>query len=144
MVRRFIKTGVGFLAVGLAMGFWLVVQRELMDMYSHPNLVSAHAHAVLIGFVMFLILGVALWLFPRASKEDTRYSPGRAAAYWILFIATASWVRGRSGRGMVRLAAAGVGGGAGRARLGGGPALLLLGHVDPDPPGGQPDTGSEG
>ncbi len=91
LVRRFIKTGVGFLAVGLVLGFWLVVQRELMGAYPHPNLVSAHAHAVLIGFVMFLILGVALWLFPRAAKDDTRYSPRRAAtAYWILFIATAS------------------------------------------------------
>ena len=91
LVRRFIKTGIGFLAVGLLLGFWLVVQRELLGRYPHPNLVSAHAHAVLIGFVMFLILGVALWLFPRAAKEDTRYTPGRAsAAYWILFIATAS------------------------------------------------------
>jgi heme/copper-type cytochrome/quinol oxidase subunit 1 len=90
LVRRFIKTGVGFLAVGLVLGFWLVVQRELLGRFPDPNLVSAHAHAVLIGFVMFLILGVALWLFPRAAKEDTRYSPGRAtASYWILFIATA-------------------------------------------------------
>ncbi|NIY12994.1 MAG: hypothetical protein GWN02_34075, partial [Gemmatimonadetes bacterium] len=74
-MRRFIKTGVAFLAVGLVLGFWLLVQRELVGVYPHPNLVSAHAHAVLIGFVMFLILGVALWLFPRAAKEDTRYSP---------------------------------------------------------------------
>lgn len=91
LVRRFIKTGVGFLTVGLLLGFWLMVQRELMGRYPHPNLVSAHTHAVLIGFVMFLILGVALWLFPRAAKDDTRYTPGRAAAaYWILFIATAA------------------------------------------------------
>jgi heme/copper-type cytochrome/quinol oxidase subunit 1 len=90
LVRRFIKTGVGFLALGLVLGFWLVVQREILGRFPHPNLVSAHAHAVLIGFVMFLILGVALWLFPRAAKDDTRYSPGRAAAaYWILFTATA-------------------------------------------------------
>lgn len=91
LVRRFIKTGIGFLAVGLALGFWLVVQRELLGRWPHPNLVSAHAHAVLIGFVMFLILGVALWLFPRAAKDDTRYTPGRAeAAYWILFVSTSS------------------------------------------------------
>jgi len=90
LVRRFIKTGIGFLAVGLVLGFWLLVQRELLGRWPHPNLVSAHAHAVLIGFVMFMILGVALWLFPRAAKEDTRYSPGRVeAAYWILFVSTA-------------------------------------------------------
>jgi heme/copper-type cytochrome/quinol oxidase subunit 1 len=90
LVRRFIKTGIAFLVVGLTLGFWLLVQRELLDVWPHPNLVSAHAHAVLVGFVMFLILGVALWLFPRAPKGDTRYSPERAAAaYWILLVATA-------------------------------------------------------
>jgi heme/copper-type cytochrome/quinol oxidase subunit 1 len=90
LVRRFIKTGVGFLAVGLLLGFWLMVQRELLGVWPHRNLVSAHVHAVLIGFVMFMILGVALWLFPRAAKEDTRYTPERAeAAYWILFVSTA-------------------------------------------------------
>lgn len=89
LVRRFIKTGVAFLGIGLVLGFWLLVQREILGVWPHPNLVSAHAHAVLVGFVMFMILGVALWLFPRASKEDTRYSPGRAAAsYWILLVAT--------------------------------------------------------
>jgi heme/copper-type cytochrome/quinol oxidase subunit 1 len=91
LVRRFIKTGIGFLILGLALGFWLLVQRELLGAWPHPRLVSAHAHAVLVGFVMFLILGVALWLFPRAPKGDTRYTPGRAAAaYWILLVATAS------------------------------------------------------
>jgi cbb3-type cytochrome oxidase subunit 1 len=53
--------------------------------------VSAHAHAVFVGFVLFIIFGVALWLFPRAPKDDQRYSPARAAAaYWILTLATGS------------------------------------------------------
>ncbi len=90
LVRRYIKTGIAFLALGLVLGFWMLVQREIVGQWPHPNLVSAHAHAVLIGFVMFLILGVALWLFPRAAKDDTRYSPARAeAAYWILLASTA-------------------------------------------------------
>ena len=102
LVRRFIKTGIGFLAVGLVLGFWLLVRRELLGRFPHPNLVSAHAHAVLVGFVMFLILGVALWLFPRATKGDTRYSPARAeAAYWILFISTAGRFVAEAGRAWV-------------------------------------------
>jgi len=89
LVRRFIKTGIGFLAAGLALGLWMLVRREFAGVWPHPCLVSAHAHAVLAGFVMFLILGVALWLFPRAEKRDTRYRPERVeAAYWILTIAT--------------------------------------------------------
>lgn len=91
LVRRFIKTGIVFLFAGLALGGYLLVRRELFGVWPHPHLVSAHAHAVLVGFVMFLILGVALWLFPRAEKGDTRYRPGRVeAAYWILVVATAA------------------------------------------------------
>jgi cytochrome bd-type quinol oxidase subunit 2 len=38
---------------------------------------------------MFLILGVALWLFPRAPKEDRRYSPARMTiVYWLLTVST--------------------------------------------------------
>lgn len=89
LVRRFIKTGVLFLFSGLVLGAWLLVRRELYGIWPHPHLVSAHAHAVLVGFVMFLIFGVALWLFPRAPKDDTRYSPARiTGAYWILALST--------------------------------------------------------
>jgi hypothetical protein len=88
-VRRFIKTGIGFLVVGLALGLYMLVQRELLGRWAHPSLSSAHTHAVFFGFVIFLILGVALWLFPRAASGDTRYSPERIeASYWILTLAT--------------------------------------------------------
>ena len=90
-VRRFIKTGIGFLALGLTLGLVLLVRRELFGIWPEPYLVSAHAHAVLVGFVMFLILGVGLWLFPRATKEDERYRPALIdAAYWVLLAATAT------------------------------------------------------
>jgi cbb3-type cytochrome oxidase subunit 1 len=89
LVRRFIKTGIGFLFAGLLLGGYMLAQRELFGIWPHPYLKSAHAHAVFLGFVMFLILGVALWLFPRAEKGDTRYRPGRVeAAYWLLTIST--------------------------------------------------------
>lgn len=91
LVRRFIKTGIGFLAAGLLLGGFMLVRRELLSIYPNEHLVSAHVHAVFIGFVMFLILGVALWLFPRAAQGDTRYAPARIeAVYWILTTSTAA------------------------------------------------------
>lgn len=90
LVRRFIKTGLGFGLAGLVLGVWMLAVREIGGRWPNPYLVSAHAHAVFVGFVMFLILGVALWLFPRPEKGDTRYRPGRIeAAYWLLAISTA-------------------------------------------------------
>jgi hypothetical protein len=89
LVRRFIKTGIVFLFAGLAVGSWVLVRRELFGVFPHPHLVSAHTHAVQVGFILFLILGVAIWLFPRAAKDDTRYKPERIeAAYWILTVST--------------------------------------------------------
>jgi heme/copper-type cytochrome/quinol oxidase subunit 1 len=40
---------------------------------------------------MMMILGVALWLFPRPEKSDVRYQPRIAeVAYWLLTIGTAT------------------------------------------------------
>ncbi len=99
LVRRFIKTGIGFLGAGLLLGLYMLARRELWGIWPHPYLNSAHVHAVFFGFVLFLILGVALWLFPRAPKEDMRYRPERiAAAYWILTLATALRIGGEVAR----------------------------------------------
>jgi len=90
LVRRFIKTGIVFLFIGLVLGLWLLIRREVYGLWPSPYLVSAHAHLVLVGFVLFLIMGVALWLFPRAAKDDTRYRPALVeTAYWLLLVGTA-------------------------------------------------------
>ena len=90
LVRRYLKTGIAFLALGLALGVWMMVQRELWQRFPSRYMVSAHTHAILVGFVMMMILGVALWLFPRPAKEDTRYSPRAAGiAYWLVGAGTA-------------------------------------------------------
>jgi len=89
LVRRFIKTGISFLFIGLGLGFWMLVRRELFEVWPSPHLVSAHAHLVLVGFVLFMILGVALWLFPRAARSDERYRPALVElAYWLLLTGT--------------------------------------------------------
>lgn len=95
LVRRYLKTAILFLAVGLAIGGWMMVRRELLGRFPTPHESSAHTHAILVGFVMMMILGVALWLFPRPDKSDTRYSPRTAeTAYWLVTVGTAGRVAG--------------------------------------------------
>ncbi len=95
LVRRFLKTAIVFLAVGLTLGGWMLVEREFGGRVASPYLVSAHTHAILVGFVTMMILGVALWMFPRPAKGDWRYRPRLAAsAYWMLTCGTAVRVVG--------------------------------------------------
>jgi hypothetical protein len=95
LVRRFLKTGIVFLAVGLVLGAWMIARRELTGAFPSPYLVSAHTHALLVGFVMLMIQGVALWMFPRPEKGDARYSPHAAeGAYWLVTAGTAARVAG--------------------------------------------------
>ena len=95
LVRRFIKTAVAFLAVGVALGTWMLVRRELYGVYPSPYETSAHTHVIFVGFVMMMILGVALWLFPRPEKGDTRYDPRAAElAYWLVTVGTGGRVAG--------------------------------------------------
>jgi heme/copper-type cytochrome/quinol oxidase subunit 1 len=95
LVRRYIKTAIGFLVVGLLLGGWMIVQRELGLQYPGTYEIGAHTHAILVGFVMMMILGVALWLFPRPEKTDPRYRPALAeVAYWLITIGTATRIAG--------------------------------------------------
>lgn len=99
LVRRFLKTGIVFLGVGLLLGAWMLVRRELWGIYPTAYLQSAHTHAILVGFVMMMILGVALWMFPRPARDDTRYRPELAlAAYWLLAGGTAVRLAGEVAR----------------------------------------------
>jgi heme/copper-type cytochrome/quinol oxidase subunit 1 len=99
IVRRFIKTAIGFMVVGLAIGGWMIVHREIWHEYASAYEISAHTHAIFVGFVMMMILGVALWLFPRPEKTDVRYQPALVeVAYWLVTLGTAGRVAGELAR----------------------------------------------
>jgi heme/copper-type cytochrome/quinol oxidase subunit 1 len=99
LVRRYIKTAILFLGVGLVLGGWMMVRRELAYAAPSSYMISAHTHAIFVGFVMMMILGVALWMFPRPEKGDTRYSPRAAeGAYWLVTIGTAGRIAGELAR----------------------------------------------
>lgn len=100
LVRRYIKTAIGFLFVGLGIGGWMIVRRELWQQFPSSWETSAHTHAIFVGFVMMMILGVALWLFPRPERHDHRYQPALVeAAWWLLSVGTAGRVAAELLRG---------------------------------------------
>ena len=90
-VRLFIKTSIVFLFVGLASGVFMMAERDLFERGYGPEMVTAHAHLILLGSVMMMIMGVALWFFPRPEKGDIRYRPGLIrTTYWMMASATAA------------------------------------------------------
>lgn len=88
-VRYFIKTSIIFLLIGIITGLYLLIASNYFNSWSHPDLVSAHTHIILVGSVMMMIMGVALWFFPRPGKDDKLYKPDLIlAAYFIITTST--------------------------------------------------------
>lgn len=84
LVRRYLKTAIAFLIIGLGIGTWMLVAREFALALPFRAR-SAHTHALLVGFVMMMIAGVAFWMFPRPRADGPRYRPWLAElAYWAI------------------------------------------------------------
>jgi cbb3-type cytochrome oxidase subunit 1 len=90
LVRRYIKTSFVFLALGLLLGGWTSVSQFVLGVYPPRLYITAHAHLLLVGFMLMLVMGVATWMFPRPARDDPRYRPGLAeAVYWVMTLSTA-------------------------------------------------------
>ena len=90
LVRRYIKTSLGFLVAGLLLGSYILVAEFLLGRYPPRLFITAHVHLLLVGFVLMMVMGVATWMFPRPARDDTRYRPGLAeAVFWLMTTATA-------------------------------------------------------
>lgn len=81
LVLRFVRSAIFFLGVGLVLGVWMLYAREFGN-WLPPRVRSAHTHVLLVGFVMLMITGVALWMFPRPRPDDVLFRPGLAALAW--------------------------------------------------------------
>jgi heme/copper-type cytochrome/quinol oxidase subunit 1 len=102
LVRRYIKTAIAFLGLGLVLGLVMLVQRETRGQGPTSDLISAHTHVILVGFVMMMILGVALWVFPRPDRGDVHYQPAMASvAYWLVTIGTLTRAAGEVTRAVL-------------------------------------------
>ena len=89
LVRRYIKTSFVFLGAGLLLGAWIIVSEFLLDRHPPRLFITAHAHLLLVGFMLMIVMGVATWMFPRPARDDTRYRPELAkAVYWVMTLST--------------------------------------------------------
>lgn len=89
ITRRFLGTAAAFLLLGVAVGFAMLLRRELWRLGPTPGLVSAHTHLILVGAVIQVIIGTAWWFFPRPSKQDPPASERAAyVAWWCLTFGT--------------------------------------------------------
>lgn len=88
-VRYFVKTSVTFLILGILTGLYMSYTKYIAKTGYSIELLSAHTHIILVGSVMMMIMGVALWFFPRAEKSDNKYNPDLILiVYWLMTIAT--------------------------------------------------------
>jgi hypothetical protein len=77
----------------------LLIRREIWGIWPSPYLVSAHTHLVLVGTVLQVIVGVALWMFPRPRRDDPRHREWFAiAAWWLLMPGTLLRAGGEASR----------------------------------------------
>ena len=89
-VRYFIKTSLVFLVLGILTGLYMFFAKYVYHTGYTQELISAHTHLILVGSVMMMIMGVALWFFPRPEKDDKKYNPDLISlTYWLLAISTA-------------------------------------------------------
>lgn len=89
-VRYFIKTSIIFLVIGVLTGLYMSFAKYFSSFSYSQELISAHTHIILVGSVMMMIMGVALWFFPRAEKNDKKYNPDLIlVTYWMMTISTA-------------------------------------------------------
>jgi heme/copper-type cytochrome/quinol oxidase subunit 1 len=91
LARRYIRTSLVFAAISVLLGMRMIAQRLLEKPQPLRWLPTAHGHIFLVGFVTMMIMGVAIWMFPR--PKGARYSSLLSeVCYWLITIATA--VRG--------------------------------------------------
>jgi cbb3-type cytochrome oxidase subunit 1 len=90
LVRRYVKTSFVFLLAGLLIGAYMITAQFVFDVYPPRLFTTTHAHLLLVGFMLMMVMGVATWMFPRPARDDARYRPELAeAVYWIMTAATA-------------------------------------------------------
>ena len=88
-VRWFLRSAVLWLLLGLGLGVWMAMVPGRM-----PLLRTAHLHALLPGFVLFMIFGVGYHVLPRFSGRPLPWPRGTFLHLVLSNLGVASLVAG--------------------------------------------------
>ncbi len=77
--RWCVRAALAYLVAGMGIGSWMLIRQAQESPLGRPWPVL-HAHILLVGFLLLLIMGVAFWMFPRVQGRR----PGRDIG-WIAF-----------------------------------------------------------
>jgi hypothetical protein len=83
--RLFIKTALVYLLLGVMAGGWMLLARADAVPPGPPNLYTVHIHLLGVGFLLMMVCGVALWMFPRKSGES-REQAARDPLGWTSYL----------------------------------------------------------
>lgn len=78
----FIRVSLVYLALGFTLGALLLANKG-MAFAPTARLLPAHIEFLLVGWVIQLVMGVAMWIFPRFGVPRSPY--GSEAAAWVAF-----------------------------------------------------------
>lgn len=84
-LRLMLKTALAYLTIGLFLGIFIFLGYKYPSMAWAVSLKIVHVHLLLMGVVMQIIMGVALWMFPRAKDEPFVTPEREGMTLYIIF-----------------------------------------------------------
>jgi hypothetical protein len=86
-IQWYVRTALLYILVSSALGVWYQLELWRPVFGADPYLIVIHVHLALMGGVIQMIMGVALWMFPLTAPLEQRlpFRPGLAWSTYALF-----------------------------------------------------------
>lgn len=78
--RWCVRAALAYLVAGMAIGSWMLLQVARDEPGPGAPWPELHAHVLLVGFLLLLIMGVAYWMFPKVRGVRSGREGG-----WVAF-----------------------------------------------------------
>lgn len=83
--RLLIRASLVHIGLGVLLGVLLYLAPVVELPFSFQKIRSVHVHLILLGGVIQMIMGVALWMFPRMLKAPHYTSPHQGMLLFVIF-----------------------------------------------------------